>query len=337
MTKLAENLILFNNGKRNVYATIRTLIARLEEDSKNTASTYLRHYKDFFQTMRGKDLEDLTETDIVFEKSEIKNYQIRLKGNHKANTVNNTIAALKKLYKEFKDDGFDVDPEWFSIKRFKASDIEPHDILTHEEVNQIVELLEGTRKGFEKQLMVRVAYATAFRREAISNLKWDDLKQVDGYWVLETLDKGQKKDIKKIGDSLYQDLMKHKETSESEYIFQLTKLTVTRMMKYIRGNMDFGSRKITFHSFKKASINQVGFLTNGDVKAMQRHGNHATAKTTLDNYVKNTDLDDMVIIDVDHKVDLSVFEEMSKEELLQLIKNSDTSTQVKLLQSIDKK
>lgn len=334
MSVLNEKLVFLNTGEKNVYASIKTFIERKAQSSSNTAETYLRHYRDFFQTMRGKSLEQLTEQDLIFTKQEIESYQVALRKKYKANTVNNTISALKSLYSKLKDYGFQVDPDWFSLERYKDFDKEPYDVLTHEEVIQIVELLGKTRKGFEKQLLVKVAYATAFRLNAILELKWSDLKQINGFWTLQALDKGQKRDIKKISDNLYQDLMKHKEQSGGEYIFKLTKKTVNKMMKYIRENMDFRDRTITFHSFKKASITQVGVLTNGDVKAMQRHGNHSTAKTTMDNYVKEADLEDMVVVDVNHQIDLSVFDDMSKEDLVNLIKSMDRTTQIKILSKV---
>ena len=336
MTALSNNVVFLNSEatSKNVYAAIRTFLMRKAQESENTANTYLRHYRDFFRTMRGKELEELTEEDLIFLKPQIEAYQVELRKHHKANTVNNTMSALKSLYRKLKDYGFNVDPNWFTVERYKEYDKDPYDSLSHEEVIKIIELVGKTRKGFEKQLLIRVAYATAFRLQEIMNLKWSDLERVKGVWTLKTIAKDKKIDIKKISDDLYNDLMKLKESrkEDSEYIFTFNKKTIDKMMKYIRENMDFGNRTIVFHSFKKASINRVGVLTNGDIKAMQRHGNHASAKTTMDNYAKEVDLDEMVIVDVDTKVDYSKIESMSKEQLIALIKSLDMTTQIKVLQ-----
>lgn len=333
MSVLNEKLVFLNDGKMNVYKAIKTFIERKAQSSTNTAEVYHRHIRDFFQTMRGKSLEQLTEEDLIFTKMEIEQYQVELRKKYKASTVNNTISSLRSLYSKLKDYGFAVDPDWFALERYKESDKESYDVLTHEEIVQMIDLVGETRKGFEKQLLIRVAYATAFRLNAILNLKWSDLKQINGYWTLSTVDKGSKKDIKKISNNLYQDLMKLKEMKpNSEYIFNLQKKTINDMMDYIRSIMDFGDRTITFHSIRKASITQVGILTNGSVKAMQRHGNHANASTTLNSYVKNVDLDEMVIVDVDLDIDFSIFDNMSKSELIKLIKSMDYNTKIKLYQ-----
>lgn len=335
MSALNEKLVFLNDGKMNVYKAIRTFIERKAQSSRNTADTYQRHIKHFFHTMRGKTLEQLTEDDLIFTKMEIEQYQVALRSTYKASTVNNTISSLKSLYERLKDYGFQVDPDWFSLERYKEVDSDPYDVLSHDEIIRIVELVRGTRSGFQKSLFIRVAYATAYRLNALLNLKWSDLNQIDGVWTLSTVDKGMKKDIKKISNELYQDLIKlRKNRQKSEKIFSFTKKTVNNMMDFIRNEMKFENRNITFHSIRKASINRVGELSGGNIKMMQRHGNHSSAKTTMDNYIKSVDLDQMVIVDVEHNIDLSIFDNMSKEQLLNLIKSMDRGTQIKLIQQI---
>jgi integrase len=104
------------------------------------------------------------------------------------------------------------------------------------------------------------------------------------------------------------DLMKLKEVSKGNKIFSMSKKTVNKMMSYIRDNMGFGNRKITFHSFKKAIVTRMGELTQGNIKMMQRHGNHQSESMTMDNYVKNAGIEDMLVIDVNHNLDLSVLD-----------------------------
>src|SRR5690606_40372566 len=65
-------------------------------------------------------------------------------------------------------------------------------------------------------------------------------------------------------------------------------------------------------------------------KAMQRHGNHANVTTTLNDYMEEKSLDDLIIVDTNHHVPVEKFDELSKDELLKLIKNADRNIQVKL-------
>ena len=65
---------------------------------------------------------------------------------------------------------------------------------------------------------------------------------------------------------------------------------------------------------------------------MQRHGDHSDISTTLNVYVAQKEIEDMVTVSKDVKeLDFSVLEHLTKEELIDIIKSSDRVTQVKLL------
>lgn len=335
MAKLA-NVVQLNNDKAvNPYGTIHTYLERLGQESKNTKKTYERAIRDFFQTMRGKSLEMLLPEDLIFKKDQIKSYQVSLKEGHAGSTVNNAITAIRECYKELADDGFPVDIAWFNVKRYDESDKKAIDALTHDEVVQVIQLVSKTRKGSEKALMCRIAYATAFRKESIHNLKWTDIIDREGTKYIKTLGKGNVWDYKKLSHDLYSALMAHKETSKGEKIFELTPKTVRLMMDYIRKHMDFGDRNISFHSFKKASIEEVAVITNYDIKAMQRQGNHADVKTTLNDYMSKKALEDLVVVDINNDLPVEKFDELSHEALLALVKSMDRGTQVKMLQKLE--
>ncbi|MGV4321294.1 tyrosine-type recombinase/integrase [Bacillus mojavensis] len=332
-----DNVIQFNTKEdKNVWNCINTFLNRIGQNSENTRVTYERSIRDFFRTMKGKELESLVEDDLIFTKPQVETYQVNLKSrNFKSTTVNNKMSALKKCYIKLKEYGFNVDPDWFLLDRYDEHDKESHSSMTHEEIVKAINLVSQTRQGLQKSLLIRLAYATAFRKESLLNLKWTDIINRDGTWFVKTLGKGNKWDYKKISSNLYDELMKYKETSEKEKIFTLTKKTVNAMMKYIRDNIDFGDRKITFHSLKKSSIEEVALITNYDLKAMQRQGNHANITTTLNDYMAKKSLDDMVVVDIDFHVPIEKFDELSREELIELIKNSDRNIQIKLLQKLE--
>jgi hypothetical protein len=125
--------------------------------------------------------------------------------------------------------------------------------------------------------------------------------------------------------------MAHKANTKGDKIFAITPLTVSRMMNYIRENMDFGHRRIVFHSFKKASINEVNLISGGDLKAIQAHGDHTDVKTTLNSYLEDKKMEDLIAVDINTRVPLEKLQDMSKEELVQLIMSADRSTQIKLM------
>lgn len=322
------------NNQKNPNETIYNYLTRKGQNSLNTKKTYERSIRDFFRTMRNKEIEELDEQDLIFAKKQIESYQIALKENYKGATVNNSITAMRECYLKLKDDGFPVDPDWFSLERYDEHDTETYDTLSHSEVCRIIQLVSSTRKGAEKALLIRTAYATAFRRRSLLDLKWTDIVERDGVWFIKTLGKGNKWSYKKLSTDLYDSLMKHKQESDGDKIFKITDKTLNKMMNYIRENMDFGDRKIVFHSFKKASINEVNIITGGDLKAMQAHGDHSDVSVTLNTYLAKKALDDLVTVDINHNVPVEKFEELSKEDLVSLIKSMDRNTQIRLLQKM---
>ncbi|MFS0905777.1 tyrosine-type recombinase/integrase [Priestia aryabhattai] len=335
MAKL-NNVVQLNSGEnKNPYATIYTFLTSKGHESDNTRKTYERAIRDFFRTMKNKEIEHLIETDLTFTKDQIKKYSVALKNNGYADsTVNNALTAIRECYRDLKDDGFDVDVDWFMIKRYSEKDKKRFDSLSHEEIIEIIQLVSKTRKGSEKALLVRLAYATAFRKESLLNLTWNDIYDDGGIRYVKTIGKGKEPDYKKLSDDLYDTLMAHKATTKGDKIFELTDKTVNRMMNYIREHMYFGNRRIVFHSFKKASINEVAVITNYDIKAMQRQGNHKDVKTTLNEYAESKRFDDLVIVDINYEIPTQEFDELTHEELLALVKSMDRNTHLKMLQKL---
>src|SRR5690606_11152967 len=148
-----------------------------------------------------------------------------------------------------------------------------------------IKLVLGTRQGKQKALLLRLAYATAFRKDSLLEIKKTDLIERQGVWFVRVLGKGNKWDMKKVSTDLKIELEMRIAESNNDKVFTLTSKTVNRMMNYIRGNIDFGDRKITFHSLKKSSIEEVALITSNDLKAMQNHGSHRSVMTTLNDYM----------------------------------------------------
>lgn len=313
------------------YATILTYLKRKGQNSKNTRKTYERHIKHFFITMRGKELDELTEEDLIFTFDQIEAYQVALKERYKGATVNNTMTAIKECYAKLKKSGFDVSLDWFDLERYDEHDSASYSTLTHQEVLDIIELVSKTRAGKQKALLVRLAYATAFRKESLLGIKWSDIVSIDDVWFVKVLGKGNKWSHKKLSDNLYNALMERKKETTQDKVFTLTDKTVQKMMNYIRDNMDFGERTIVFHSFKNASINEVNIITGGDLKAMQQHGDHSDAKTTIESYVAKKTLEELVTVDVDTHIPVEKLDDLSHEELLKLVKDMDRNTLIKIL------
>lgn len=335
MRNSTAEIIQFNSvDDKNVWTCISTFFSRASQNSENTKKTYERAIRDFFQYMRGKELEHLVEEDLIFTVPQIERYQVQLKNQFKGTTVNNRMSAIKKMYKKFEEYEFPVKSSWFDLDRYDEHEKVSYDPISLEETIKAIELVKETRKGIEKSLFIEMAFTTGFRKEALKKISFSDIYKHGDDWAVETIDKGNKKNTSKISDDLYARILEFKNSEkkdEEDALFQLTNKTIRGMMDYIRENIDFGKRNITFHSLKKGSIEEVALKTGYDLKAMQAQGNHASIKTTLDHYMSKKGLDDMSTVDIYYNPPVEEFDDMSKEELLNMIKNAPREIQMKLL------
>lgn len=328
-----ENVIdLGRNENLEIREAVKTFLDRVAQNSINTSKNYKGHINQFFRLTRNKTIEQLMVRDLQYTSQEVEAYQTGLKEKYKASTVNSKMSAIKELFNRLDRYDFDVNIKAFDVDAYRIYDSKKWDALEKEEVEVIMPEVEKTWRGYEKVLVIRIACATAFRSASILSLKKDDLIIKDGYPALKTIGKGQKHDIKKIPKSLYDDLIEFTKYSEDNRLITLNHNHVQDMMNFINKSFDFGNRSIVFHSFKKTSIDEMGIRTGYNIKAMQRHGAHSSAKTTMDNYAKSTTFQDSVLIDFDEEVNLTKLESLSKEQLVELITKTDRATQFKILQ-----
>ena len=336
MMNNTANVIQLNvEDDKNVWGCLDTFLTRVGQNSKNTRNTYERAIRDFFMDMRGKNIENLVERDLIFTKNQVESYQVKLKEKFKGTTVNTKMSALKKTYMKFEDYGFDVRATWFDVDRYSEHEKVSYDSMTFDEVMKAIELIKETRKGEEKALFIEMAFVTAFRKESLKTISMNSIyKHNDGEYVVEVIDKGNRKSKNKISKDLYERLYsfaKSEEKGLDESIFVLTNKTIRGMMDHIRENIDFGKRRIVFHSLKKASIEEVALQTGYDLKAMQAQGHHASVQTTLDHYMAKKTVDDMQAVDMYSEAPVEEFELMSKEELVEMLNNAPRDIQIKLL------
>lgn len=324
------------NEEHSVWEAIQVFLNRRAQNSQNTADTYERAIRAFFMETRNKRLEDLVPTDLVFSQARIEAYQVSLKDKYKSNTVNTYMYALKSLYEKLQAYKFPVQGSWFDLDKYDDSDSKPSDPMEHSEVVEAIRILLKTREGKQKALLIRLAYATAFRKESLLEMKKTDIFNRNGIWFVKVLGKGNKWDSKKISTDLHRELMERCAVAKSDKIFTLTDKTVNRMMNEIRSQIDFGERKITFHSLKKSSVEEVRLITDNDVKAMQEHAGHSDPSVTLKSYTSSRKLDDLVMVDINQHIPLDAFQALSHEELLALVMGMDRNTQIKMLQKMGK-
>lgn len=331
LKKNKGNIITLWNESEEIYDAINTFLERIKQNSENSARNYLSHIKQFFKITRNKELKHLTYVDLMFTLQEVEKYQVALRDKYKTSTVNAKMSAVKELFKKLDAYGFNIDPKAFGVDSYKVYDSDKWDSFTKEEVDSLIPVVRNSHRGEEKVLVIRIACETAFRSASIRSLTRKDIGVKNGVYYLETLGKGNKKDIKKITESLYTDLLKNWEKNESDRLIELNHNHIQDMMNLITDTFDFGDRNIVFHSFKKTSLNEMWERTGGNIKATQYHGAHSSSKTTMDNYLQDTNFDNSIVLDWNDEPNLDVLANLSKEALLEVISSLDRSTQFKLV------
>lgn len=334
---MMEQAVLFDirDRQNNVFDSISMFLDSVGIESDNTKTTYETAIRDFFKNTRNKELEFLTEDDLHFTYLEVEQYRHSLIGNYKNATINTKMVAVKKLYDKLNRYGIVVDNSVFNLDKLKEYDTESYDMMSIEEVNKAMDIVSKTRNGYEKKLLIKLAFSTAFRKTVLLNLTWDNIYKSKEQYYIKTLGKGNKWSIKRIDEDLYKELMTHKQLVHRKNVFNLSTSTVQRMMDKINQEMDFGKRRITFHSFKKASIEEMGIQTDFDIKAMQRHGDHSDVSTTLNIYVAQKDVENMPTLSTEVKnIDISPLLRLTKEEIIGIIDSVDRETKMKIMNKL---
>jgi len=306
----------------------------LNSQIKNTRTAYEYNYRQFFSYMRGKDLEEITEQDLIVRKSEVMEFKSFLREkDYGEGSISQKLNSLRSLYRYLQGEELSVNlnPEVFSFKDGKHK-VRERDILTSDEMWEMIELVKNERKGLLKSLFLEFAWKTAYRKDALLNIKWSDFKWNGEVYVVEVWDKG-KLHRKSIDKEFYDRLVSGiGMNSNDDKVFKLDSKTPNAMISRLVDKLGIKDRYIVFHSIKKSSINEVKQMTNGDLDAMEHQGNHSKA-TSLKYYsVSKDDPSRYPCLFIGKEVDLSKLENLSKEELLDLIKRSGKITQMKILE-----
>lgn len=317
----------------SVFSMINTFLRRKRQDSIKTAQEYERDIRDFFKFMTGKEIENLFESDLQFTLDDVTNYQLYLKDRYSSSTVNRKLSSVRALYKRFSANGLDVNPDVFNVEAFKTSDSESYGSLTWGEVKEMIERVKSHRNGIIKSLVIELAVVTAFRIESLLSLTWGNFSKKDGVWVVSVIGKGQKLDEKAIRDDLYERLREH---CGKEKLFDVTARTMRNTINKLCKEMNIPEeRNISFHSLKKSSLHEAYLLSGGDLMTIKQHGCHSSAQTTMDYYLKfKKDYSEMISLQIGQELDMSILNQLSKEELIDVIMSCDRGTQMKILNKV---
>lgn len=337
--QLAQVIRIDQCQEETVWGNIEAWLQKCEKKSENTAKTYNKAVRDYFFWLCKKRLEDLEPKDLIASGTLLVKYQNLLKEKNKNSTVNTKMAAIRSVYKFIEEDYAGVKSEWFNkIDRFdEDEDGEGYGELFQDEIIQMMEYAsQEPCKGLEKSLLIEMAVTTSFRKSSLLSLKWSDIKynEKENLYIISTYLK-RKKDSKPITPDQYERLLQLKETNK-DYIFTLSTSTIQKFMDRLCKNIIADdTRNITFHSYKNVAINFACRVMK-DMHAAKTQGNHSSMQTTEDCYIKaNREFSNMPGLKMWQDCDLSKLDELSKEELVKIIKSCSEWTSREIISKID--
>jgi integrase len=328
----AEKVVKLNSSR--VYEDISIFLKELDASSgtNNTRKAYETDIRDFFQATRGKSIEHLTESDLVYRRNDVLQYRQRLMDGTDPTytnlTINRKMSAISSLFESLAANDYKINTTVFKIKSLKVK-VNSYGNLSQTEAERFAEMAYTTERELreEKRLLILFAIRTSFRKEEILNVKWTDFRQQNGVYVVKTIGKGQKERETSISCKLYNELLSLKTTNDKEYVFNISDSAIDAMMNRLRKKMNIDpSRNIAFHSFRKVAIDWELEAT-GDVKKATIHSGHSSMDTLYQYYAnKNVDYSQMPGVRMEEEVDLSILDQLSREDLLYIIKSSDLRT-----------
>ena len=328
---------------RTVYQDIQIWLNGLGNNSKNTERNYRAHIRGFFKFMVGKDLNELEGKDLRFMGSDIQQYVNYLYQEKKssASTIETKLRAVKSLFKYLKEKYSEINLDAFnSYVKIKGEPVHKGE-LSWEEIDEMILRVRKQYKGIQKALLIELAVKTSIRLSALLGLRWKDFEKINGVYKITVIDKGKRVCETAITKEFYDRLCclkdRNKDSDDSSdsddnRVFTLHQVTVYKMMRKLIEEMKLQGRNIGFHSFKGRGINDVALMTGGNIIQMQKQGHYASPNTTMKWYVKSEDDPSKYpCLWIGKELDLKVFDEMEKDDLIRLIKRADRGTQMKLL------
>ena len=332
---------LLNTNTTNLMYEIENFFNDKGRGSSNTSKTYKQHVQEFLtffnldkEYVELEDLTNIKHRDILT----FVNY-LEQSGN-KSSTIKAKLAGLKSLWKFLaKDYGTNFNPYIWDVTLVKEEETN-HPEFTSEEFELFLEFAKSQQqKGLEKYLYFKTLYVTGLRKQAVLDMIKSNINKVtdisgDDLWVIKVRDKGGKYDSIPISDEFYSELSQLLNGKlQADKIFNINDKTLYKVISDFRKKYNI-DKKLTIHSIKSTSVTETWNRT-GDIKLTQEQGHHADATITLRKYVRSDrNLKNKMSYKMDKKVDTKSLEDLTKEQLINIINNCSDATKTEILKYV---
>ncbi|WP_064198998.1 tyrosine-type recombinase/integrase [Brevibacillus brevis] len=328
MNTAVNNIVGFNN--RSVYSTITSFLEYKGDRSDDTQKAYKKDIKIFFMYTRNKNIDQLEVIDLEFTIEDVIKYRNYLGGLKKADgerkyvnkSINRMIDSLRSLYSYLERAKYDVDKSAFALDDLPEHDSKEIGYLTLEEIEQMIEHAKSLPNGTEKYIFWELGWKTSIRINALLSITWEDFRKVnDDIVIVRAIEKGNEIREMPITNEFYQRILEIRGNAKpTDRVFKFGSTTVFNTMEILKERIGISEdREVSFHSVRKFLIDLMVDL--GDLKAAMAQSGHKSIETLWKHYAnKQKDYESMAGVMIERTLNEAALDEMSKEELLAIIK-----------------
>lgn len=269
------------NEKLQVDSLIKRFLSYLDV-SDNTVKTYNVGLVQFNEYLKQNNIKEPTRDDII-------KFREQLKKQHKPNTINAYLIAIRNFYSWLEYEGITKDIS----KKIKGIKLERKHLkrgLSQEEIKKVLDICKDTRE----ELMIKLMITCALRINEIRNIRLEDFYDDKGVIMLKVLGKargGLKQDSVKIDERIFELVKRYcKEYKVNDYLFYSTsnnnngnmmttaafRLIVNKLFK--RANLDM--EKLSPHSTRHTSV-ELALESGIPIQEVSEFVRHKSINTTM--------------------------------------------------------
>lgn len=289
-----EGEIILNNNELTMQDLLERYLNYIDV-SENTTKTYNVGLKQFMLYLKENNIKVPAREDII-------NFREELKKDHKPNTINAYLIAVRNFYSwlEYEDITKDIS------KKIKGIKLEKHHLkrgLSQEEIRNILSVCKDTRE----ELLIKLMITCALRINEVANIQLSDFYDDKGVIMLKVLGKardGLKQDSVKVDDRIVELVKKYcSEYNVQDYLFYSTsnnnkggKMS-TKCLREIITNLfkrtGLDMERVSCHSTRHTSC-ELALESGIPLQEVSEYMRHKNISTTL-TYVKELNQRNSVI------------------------------------------
>lgn len=348
---LNNNIVKLTNESTIIYEQIKKFLTKHAYNSEKTYEAYKGDIEQFFQIIKGKNINNLTMHDIKLTLDDFEDFihhlytSINNSGERRYSnkTINRKLAAVKSLMKYLATKEatkkYVGDISYLDLVESLPEKTNIRGVLEANEVFKMADLaLLEREKGNIKRLAILFSFDTCVRINELLNLKWNDFIIREHDVLVKGIGKGNKEFRESISKEFYQELLKIK--GESEKVFDISEDSLRDAFNRIKKKMNIPEeRNITFHSLRKAGAT-FRYRITGDILEAQRALRHSNLNTTKI-YMDYEDYGALGGVSIQGNLDMDLYKKADHDILLEAIellpKSSKLILNIKINEILSKK